>query len=279
MLKHILIPLDASPAAESVLDRFMPLLIRPDTDVVLLHVEEPPLVASLDPGRGDDARAEAQEYVREAARKLSATGVRCRGVVKHGPAADAIVAMAAEKTNGMIAMATHGRTGLARLAFGSVAESVLRRSPVPVLLVRTAGQKEDGPALAVKRMVVPVDGSTLALGIAPRVAELAKAFRAEVTLVHVLPPKPAQGETVAHAERLVAAAKDRFQEEGLTCEALIRTGDAAEEILDAVRQRKADLIACSTHGRTGIARAVLGSVTEKLLRGAAVPMLVSRGVS
>ena len=133
MLKHILVPLDASPAAESVLDRFMPLFVRHDTDVVLLHVSEPPLVASMDPRRGDDTRAEAQDYVRAVAKRLSEKGVRCKGVVKPGPAADAIVAMAAEKTNGMIAMATHGRTGLARLAFGSVAESVLRHSPVPVL--------------------------------------------------------------------------------------------------------------------------------------------------
>ncbi|MEK7468616.1 MAG: universal stress protein [Planctomycetota bacterium] len=279
MLKHVLIPLDASPAAESVLSRFMPLLVRPDTEVVVLHVSTPPLAASMDPRRGDDVREEAQDYVRAIAGRLSGQGVRCRGVVKAGPAAEAIVATAAEKTNGMIAMATHGRTGLARLAFGSVAERVLRHSPVPVLLVRSAGEQAAGTALAVKRMMVPVDGSALALAVAPYVAELAKAFKAEVTLVHVLPPKPAQGETIAHAERVVAAAKERFQEEGVACEALIRTGDAAEEILDAVRQNRADLVACSTHGRTGIARAVLGSVAEKMMRMATVPLLVCRAAT
>jgi nucleotide-binding universal stress UspA family protein len=276
MLKHILVPLDASPAAESVLDRFGPLLTRPGADVVLLYALEPPLAASLDPSRADRARSEAQDYVKEVAKGLSAEGVPCRGVVKPGPAAEAILAAAAEHPNGMIAMATHGRSGMARLAYGSVAESVLRKSPVPVLLVRTAEPHEPSKPLVVRRIMVPVDGSLQALAVAPFVGELGRAVKAEVTLIHVLAPVPAQAETVAHAERVIETARARFEDEGLSCESLIRTGDAAEEIIDAMRQKRTDLLACSTHGRTGIARAVLGSVAERLLRTSGVPMLVCR---
>lgn len=243
---------------------------------MLLHVAEAPLAASLDPQRADDARAEAQGYVKALEKRLSEKGVRCRGIVKPGPAAEAIVAAAAEKANGMIAMATHGRKGLARLAYGSIAESVLRTSPVPVLVVRTPEEKKKPAQFRIRRIVVPIDGSTLALGIAPHVAELVKAFGAEVVLVHVLPPKPALGETVAHAERVVETAKALFADEGVDCDSLISTGDPAEEILYTVAQKKADFIACSTHGRTGIARAVLGSVAEKVLRSSPVPLLVAR---
>lgn len=276
MLKHILVPLDASPAAESVVDRLLPLLARAGTDVVLLHVAEPPLAASIEPDRADDARAEAQGYVRDLAKKLSEKGVRCRGIVKPAPAAEAIVAEAAARPNGMIAMATHGRKGLARLAYGSIAESVLRVSPVPVLLVRTAGEPAKPEPLLIRRIIVPLDGSTHALGIAPHVTELVTAFHAQVTLVHVLPPKPAMGETVAHAERVIETAKALFADAGVTCDSLISTGDPAEEILEAAARKKADLIACSTHGRTGILRAVMGSIAEKVLRSGDLPMLVVR---
>ena len=263
MLKHILVPIDASPAAESVLDRLDSLLTRPCAEVVLLHCTEPPL-------------AEAEIYVRALAERLSAKGVLCRGVVKPGPAEDAIVAMAAEQPSGMIAMATHGRSGLARLAYGSVAESVLRRTRVPVLLVRTAEPNEPAAPLVVRRIVVPVDESLQALAVVPLVVELAKAAKAEVTIVHVLPHDPAQAEAAGRAERVIEVSRARFEDEGLACECQIRSGDAAEEIIDAVRQKRADLLACSTHGRSGMARAVMGSVAEKLLRSSGVPMLVCR---
>lgn len=275
MLRHVLVPLDASPGAESILDRLMPILGRPGTDTVLLHIAVPPLAASLDPRAADDARAEAQGYVKAAAKRLSAKGVRCRGVVRPGSPAAAILEAAAEKTNGMIAMATHARRGLARVAFGSVGESVLRESPVPVLLLRVAEEGKPAP-LKVRRIVVPIDGSALALEVAPHVAELVQAFGARVTLVHVLPPKPAMGETVAHAERVVEEAKALFSEEGVDCDALVRTGDAAEEIVDAAELKRADLVAITSHGRSGIARAVLGSVAERVLRTCPVPLLVSR---
>lgn len=275
MLRHILVPLDASPGAESILDRLMPLLARPGTDAVLLHISVPPLAASLDPRVADDARAEAQGYVKTVAKRLSAKGVRCRGVVRPGAPAAAILEAAAGKANGMIAMATHARRGLARVAFGSVGESVLRESPVPVLLLRVSGEGKPEP-LQIRRILVPIDGSSLALEVAPHVAELVSAFRARVTLVHVLPPKPAMGETVAHAERVVEEAKSLFAEEGVDCDGLIRTGDAAEEIVDAAELKRADVVACTSHGRSGIARAVLGSVAERVLRTCPVPLLVAR---
>lgn len=275
MLRHVLVPLDASPGAESILDRLMPILARPGTDTTLLHIAVPPLAASLDPRAADDARAEAQGYVKAAAKRLSERGVRCRGVVRPGAPAAAILEAAAGKANGMIAMATHARRGLARVAFGSVGESVLRESPVPVLLLRAT--KEGRPApLRIRRILVPIDGSALALEVASPVAELVNAFGARVTLVHVLPPKPAMGGTVAHAERVVEEAKALFTEEGVDCEGLIRTGDAAEEIVDAAELGRADLVACTSHGRSGIARAMLGSVAEQVLRTCPVPLLVLR---
>lgn len=282
MMKHMLIPMDASPAAESVLARLWHFLARPDTDVTLVHAIELPMGAKLDPAREDEMAAEGHEYMKAVVKRLSGRGVRCRAVVKPGPAADLIVATAAELSGGMIAMSTHGRSGLARVAFGSVAESVIRRTPVPVLLFRTpendtAGRDGAPQELAVRHILVPIDGSLLSLAVAPQVGELARAFGAFVTLVHVLPPVPASADSVSHAQRILDVASARFADEKIEVKAIIRTGDAAEEIVDAARKLKADLVACTTHGRTGIARAVMGSVAEKVLRTSPIPLLVTRG--
>jgi nucleotide-binding universal stress UspA family protein len=278
MLKHILIPIDASPAAESTLDRAFPLLCRPEAEVELLHVEQPPLSAALDPAAAEDARAEAEGFVRDLAKKQSRKGIRCHGEVKKGAVADVILEAADRKLNGLVAMSTHGRAGLKRMALGSVAESVVRRSKVPVLLFPIGSAAKQAPALDLRRIVVPIDGSAASLAIAPFVVELAKAFKSAVTLVHVLPAKPASGESLTHAERVLEDARARFAEDGLECETLLRTGDAVDEIAAVVKQREAGLIACTSHGRTGVARVVLGSVAERLLRTAELPMLIARSV-
>ncbi|MBI2879274.1 MAG: universal stress protein [Candidatus Rokubacteria bacterium] len=150
MYDRILIPLDGSPVAEGILP-FAGQIAGPlDSEVVLLLVLEPiPSSAALAGGLVDaDAllvrERQARQYLERISAGLEAKGVRVKTEVRPGPAAPTIVATAVEREADLIAMTTHGRSGLGRLLFGSVAERVLRTSPVPVLLMRmTAAERSE----------------------------------------------------------------------------------------------------------------------------------------
>jgi nucleotide-binding universal stress UspA family protein len=144
MYRRVLVPLDGSELAEAILP-FAGQVARPfDAEVALLRVVEPLSAAEAVASAGVVApdtfvlrELEAKRYLLKVERRLSNEGLRVRTLVALGRPAEAIVD--AVKTSGadLVAMTTHGRSGLGRALFGSVAESVLRTSPVPVLLVRT----------------------------------------------------------------------------------------------------------------------------------------------
>ena len=135
-----------------------------------------------------------------------------------------------------------------------------------------------------KRILVPLDGSPLAAKVLPHVQELAKSTGAAVILLrvaftHVLPnadPIETQVTAVQEAERYVMERAKALQAVGVRAEGKVRYGDPVEEILDHVAPDQIDLIAMATHGRTGLKRVVLGSVTEQVLRRTPVPMLLWR---
>lgn len=135
-----------------------------------------------------------------------------------------------------------------------------------------------------KRILVPLDGSTLAEGVLPHVEALAKSLGAELVLLrvafaHVFPgadPVQSQVRMVQEAESYVTGLANRLQQEGLRAEAKVRYGDPVEEILDHADRDHIDLIAMVTHGRTALKRVVMGSVAEQVLRRASVPMLLIR---
>jgi nucleotide-binding universal stress UspA family protein len=152
--RRVLVALDGSPTAEAVL-RFLLEIAGPlDMTVVLIRVLEPipPMVIEgvrhlvlEDVG---SRRRDAEEYLAPIAAALRAQGVDVSWQVRRGRAAEEILAAAAESNVDLIAMATHGRTGLGRLLFGSVAEAVLRQAPVPVFMIR----QPDGIAEAISGM-------------------------------------------------------------------------------------------------------------------------------
>jgi universal stress protein A len=140
--KRVLVALDGSPSAEAVL-RFLLEIAGPlDMSVLLLRVLEPVPPTVIEASRHvvlDDVegrRRQAEEYMAPIAAELRAKGVDVAWQVRYGRPADEILAGARESGADMIAMATHGRTGLGRLLFGSVAEAVLRQAPVPVFMIR-----------------------------------------------------------------------------------------------------------------------------------------------
>ena len=150
--KRVLVALDGSSSAEAVL-RFLLEIAGPlDMTVVLLRVVEPiPAIVAegtthmaIDDLEG--RRRDAEEYLAAIAAALRARGIDVSWQVRRGRADEEILAAAREGSIDLIAVATHGRTGLGRLLFGSVAESVLRHAPVPVFMIRQPDAVETAPA-------------------------------------------------------------------------------------------------------------------------------------
>ena len=152
MYERMLVPLDGSVSAEAILP-FAEQVAGPlDAEIVLFRVLEPPspieLVASagvVSPDTFTLRDMEAKRYLSEIERRLSKKGLRVRTRVTFGSPAEEILAAAQSTSADLIAMATRGRSGLGRALFGSVAESVLRSSPVPVLLIRMTAKSDAVP--------------------------------------------------------------------------------------------------------------------------------------
>lgn len=151
--QRVLVPLDGSELAEEVLPLVEKLAGPVDAEVTLLRVVEP-----ISPGEAmasagvltPDAllarEIDAKAYVATVARRLAGKGIRVKPRVSVGPAAEAILAAVGATGTDLVAMTTHGRSAVARLLFGSVAEAVLRGSPVPVLLIRAHAPVAASPA-------------------------------------------------------------------------------------------------------------------------------------
>jgi nucleotide-binding universal stress UspA family protein len=278
MLERILVPLDGSQVAEAILTQVRHILVHKAAEVILLRVLTIPPVTETDAGPPTELLVtQATKYVRGLARILGSQGVRVRSRVVEGRAAEGILDIAKEERATLIALATHGRSGLARWVLGSVAEKVVRASPVPVLVVRSFKGTGKGAVpvgsgnLFVKKILVPLESTRASMDIVPAVVELAQVFGSQVLLLNVC-----EGSACAVPVPQVTRAFDRLRESGITVEPLMRQGDAAVEILEACRQEGADLIAMTTHGHTGVSRWMLGSVAEKVLRASPVPLLIVR---
>jgi nucleotide-binding universal stress UspA family protein len=269
MFERILAPLDGSPLAESILPLVRAFRARKRTELVLLRALPPPPMVGGDVGRVMELDRRAAEEYLEGLRKAESAGegsLRVR--VREGPPAETILAVAREERATLIALSTHGRTGLRRLLFGSVAEQVLRESPIPVLLLR--GQ---AAAPEPRKILLPVDPDDVSLEVVNAAIEVASTFGAHVVLLNVMKDALAYGPPVVQITR----AFERFREAGVSVEPLLRRGDPADEILAAARDLSAGMIAIATHARRGLRRALVGSVAEKVLRHAEVPVLAIRG--
>jgi nucleotide-binding universal stress UspA family protein len=282
MFSTILLPLDGSPLAEQALPHAEWVAQRLGARIVLTRVL--PIVTST--GEIDDlgAAASGRAYLDQIAAGLSEHGLDCQSELPAGHPATEILDQARTSGADLIVMATHGRSGPGRWLYGSVADAVLRDSPIPVLLVPphvTAPPPIDQSLT----ILVPLDGSPLGEAALEPACELAHRLRAELLLVQIVPwPPLVYGDGTAlmvlDPEQMLGAARDylagiaaRLQP---TLEHTIRvraelgrpTPASIAGIADA---EHADLIAMSTHGRSGLARLVLGSVASGTLQRANVP--------
>lgn len=301
MYSKILVPLDGSKVAENALPLARCFARALQARVELLGVVDVAEAArrvaaeqtSITAAFVEDTARAFNTYLENAARHFPSGNVHCS--VAHGNAAETIIKAAAEEPGTLIAMATHGRSGLDRWLLGSVTEKVLRGASEPLLVVRA--QEETAPAwemAALKRLVVPLDGSELAERILPHVETLAKNLDLEVMLLGIYSSPVgagAPGDGFYNAAQLGAllaqlraetvgylgVKTEEMKSKGLkNVSCVAKEGLAADEIIATARQKPDTLIAMCTHGRSGVKRWLLGSVAETVVRHADCPVLVAR---
>jgi nucleotide-binding universal stress UspA family protein len=296
MYTRMLIPLDGSKVAEQVLPygRFLAKALRIPAE--LLGVVDPEaLVAFSNPAQGRHLDTLVAETLSRTALYLETTarsfpGVQVKFSVGKGKPEDVVIEKAAVDKNTLIVMATHGRSGIQRWLLGSVADKVLHGATNHLFLVRASEQgKTDGEA-ALQTAIVPIDGSALAEQVLPYVLDLTKKMKLKVVLMraYALPPAISAEEygfysadlldhLESEARNYLAEKVNEAKQNGVeNVASVLKVGYGAEEIITLGRNTSDNFIAMCTHGRSGVQRWVLGSVTDRVVRHSGDPVLIIR---
>ena len=287
MYRTILVPLDGSPLAERAIPFAEALSNSSGARIVLLRA-----ATAHSTLRGDlaseEARAvrEAETYLTEVVGRL-AKPEAADPATFYGDAADAIAEEVTLRNADIIVMSTHGRSGLGRWVYGSVADDVMRRAEVPVLLVPAATERTWDVSGGL-RILVPLDGSVLAEEALRVATDLADATDAHLLLLRTVPPPyyayadpyiylavDPEAEAVAAKEYLDEVARPLLAA-GRKVETRSMIGEPASTITSVAQEWKADVIAMATHGSGGLTRLVMGSVATGVVQRSRVPILIVR---
>ena len=297
MYKTIMVPTDCSGFDREAIRVALRIAQRSDAKVRLVRV----LTTGAYFGNGDgvDEFRAASNVKRDrdsALSELYALAAECRRsadvdvtvALETGPVADALEGYVKRNNVDLIVISSHGRGGFSRLSLGSVTDSLIRRTTVPVLVVKPpASYLNPTVRGAFKRIVVPLDGSPLAEQILRPIITLAVLEDSEIVLLSIIKRAEAEqdNENMRKApwwERDVAEAKaylarvaqnTRASKLGVLTDVVIGD-DVAEEIAAYAGRENADLIAIATHGRGGLSRVLKGSVADAVTRAARNCVLV-----
>ncbi|MHB8644875.1 MAG: universal stress protein [Thermomicrobiales bacterium] len=299
MFTHLLVPLDGSGLAETTLP-YVRTLAHGSGDrahVTLLHLIERGAPASVHGARHLTTVPDAQAYLTEIAERFRAEGITVDMHVDTNEAGDTagrVVDHAAEMHIDLVVLCAHGRSGLSRWLFGSIAQKVLAVGIAPVLMVLpTSGTEPRSSAL--KQIILPLDGTSDAETALPLAANLAQAMGGVMHLILVVPTvgtlsgamsSIARFNPKVTAELLESAGSDAvvylrdlastLTAQGVAVETSIARDDPATAIVEQAKRVRADLIVMATHGRAGMGGAWAGSVSNKVLARSPGPFLLIR---
>ncbi len=299
MYKSILVPYDGSEASARSLPIAVSVAQRTNASVCVAVVHDPSSYIPFAPGEVaipvynqeivESHRKHDQEILEAAVEQLRDRKVQATGVLLEGTIVEALEEHVISAGIDLTIMGTHGRTGFERLRLGSVATAFLTRSTTPVLLTPA----REGPAPEVVPggvLLCPLDGSPFAEEALPHANTLADALGLHMHLIavavpHAIPMAPFGAEALladSHALEAEVAGRETYlariaagYPSGTTW-SVITDMSVARGLQDAAGDMKASAIAIATHGRGGLKRLVLGSVTDELLRNADIPILVYR---
>lgn len=301
MFRKIVVPLDRSPLAEEALGAAAAIARATNAEIELVLVHQPIPYAGFSDAPWKAAQAmDEEKYLEEIADELkSGAAISVEPIILHGDVVERICERANAAKADLIVMTSHGRTGLARAWLGSVADGVLRRSAVPVLMLRPVEARVDRRSARpmFKHILVPLDGSPFGSAILPSAVELAKSSGGRLTLLRVVQPVPLPVSDVtgpvmhstalqdtAATEYLVAGVEHELAEQAQYLEEggfhnvetkVIIAAHVGQAIIDCAKDNSIDAIAMSTRGR-GASRLFVGSIADKVIRAGTLPMLFRR---
>jgi nucleotide-binding universal stress UspA family protein len=283
MYENILLPFDGSEGAAEVLHHTAEIAHWADATVQVLYVADTAhdSVTVVEGRTVDVLEREGRDIVEEAAKTLETLGVSYRTDVVQGNPAPTIVDYAEQYDQDLVVMPTHGREGISRYLVGSVSEKVVRLSSLPVLSVRM--QPDETLTFPYENVLVPTDGSSAATHAADHLLEFAAALDATVHVLSVVDDSalgPDIRSTIAgkESEQAATAAVDTVvsaaETHGVTDVVRhVEHGRPAEVILDCIDSNDVHAVGMGTTGRRGTDRILLGSVAEKTVRSAPVPVM------
>lgn len=301
MYRSIFVPLDGSPFSEHALPFALSIARQAGAMVQLAHVHVPvePMhrdsTPLLDATLDNQLQERESAYLEELAQRLAATWqVRITTALLEGPTViEALCSHLHANDFDMIAITTHGRGMLSRFWLGSVTDALIRRVTLPIMVIRPHGEQPDPlsePTL--NHMLVPLDGTPLSEQVLDTALRLGRGVGMRYTLLQVIEQviasygpekeafrfdKGAREQQHASARAYLERLAQGLRAEGLQVEtATVEATQPAFAILDYARDNGIDLIAMETHGRGGLARLLMGSVADKVVRGATMPVLLQR---
>jgi nucleotide-binding universal stress UspA family protein len=295
MYRSILVPLDGSLPSEQSLPYAAALARRSGATLQLAYVHTPLVLGEgvMYLGTPDvQLWEEEKNYLLSVADRLKKAGRdKISANVLEGPIAETLQEKALGEGCNLIVMTTHGRGPVSRFWLGSVADQLVHRLPIPLLLIRT---REEVPPPTrepeVRNVLVALDGTPMAEQILEPAGTLAKLMGASCTLLRVVPvvvphtvyTEAAVGATLADKLRAEAhvylqRVADSLRDQGIAVQTrIVAHAHPATAILNEAASGEYDLLALETHGRRGLPRVFLGSVADKVVRGASVPVLLHR---
>lgn len=292
MYQRMLVPLDGSESAEVALPYAEQLVGKMGDEITLISV-----VASGKSQQGHIYQVYMQKMVERTAqeiKKQAGKEVNVQSAMLEGDPSEEIVDYAERENIDLIVMATHGRSGIRRWALGSVANKVARATGCAVVLIRAKNDRRDvRDRGTIKRVLVPLDRSETSEAVLPYIGDIADNLKTEVILFiaveqlyHVVVAGDSATKIPYSLEEMddsVEDARDYLErvgktldERGITTMAEVGIGNAAEGIIELADKIDADLVAMSTHGRSGLGRWTFGSVADKVLHGGTTPLLLVR---
>jgi nucleotide-binding universal stress UspA family protein len=299
MLDHILVPLDGSRLAESVLPHVVALVQTFGSQLTLLSAvargEDEAGGLTIDPLSWQIRKAESVAYLDEVLARLREAGVEADRSIVEGGAAEQIVDFARSQAADLIVLSSHGRSGLSEWNISSVVQKVILRAFVPVLIVRAyKGVADDLTGLRYRRLLLPLDGSRRAEYALPLAATLADSHASALILAHVVhrPEVPraiplsdeernlVEQLTALNRERGTAYLRDLEPRLGIRGETrLLVSHNPAVALHHLVDEEEIDLVVLSAHGYSGSAKWPYGSVALNFVVYGSTPLLIVQDIS
>jgi len=291
---RVLVPLDGSSLAEAALDVVVGLGKGLGSTITLLHVLERRPPASIHGERHLSEASEAGEYLGSVSERLREAGLAVELHVheaREGDVARSIIEHAEEYKQDLVALSSHGRGGIRDVLFGSIAQQVMQRGILPILLVRPDATQP--VEYAPRTILVPVDGEHDQEPSLSAAASMARAFEASVHLLWVVPtPRTMEGNDAGTAvllpttmralldmqeeaaEAALRSMSDSFAATGVAVETQVARGDAVRCVAMQASRLRPDLVVLAGHGRGGLGALLEGSFTQRLAARVRCPLLL-----